>query len=241
MGRNIVGMNTLSIEFEFGSDTTASGVPLSPLTFDFLLRAARLTEWNSQFKQGTMCILSEEMNGVPGELEPRAFGPQPIYLYDHGQDKNMFKKTGLNMNSPPVCPVTLSMWDFGNEENRITPSLLRELVRVVIVSEQTDDKVNLTWSFPYYYEGNDNHHPTCAFPEILVFESTFQIVPEIVIKSQPFDISLGSLIYHKLILPHQGSWRKNSTIDQWYNNRNSFIWSSKSCGQCGNCKFSFPD
>ncbi|KAI0861774.1 hypothetical protein F4860DRAFT_475026 [Xylaria cubensis] len=174
MGMNIVVMNTLSIEFEFGSDTTTSGVPLSPLTFDFLLRVARLTEWNSQFKQGTMCILSVDINGAPGALEPRAFGPQPVYLYDHGQDNNMFKKTGLNMNSPPVCPVTLSMWDFGNEENRITTSFLRELVRVVTVSEQTNDKVHLTWSFPYYYKGNDNHHPTSTFPEILVFESTFQ-------------------------------------------------------------------
>ncbi|KAI0550634.1 hypothetical protein F4679DRAFT_594557 [Xylaria curta] len=241
MGINIVGMNTLSVEFEFGNDTTASGVPLSPLTFDFLLRAARLTEWNSQFKQGTMCILSVDMSGAPGALEPKAFGPQPIYFYDYGQDKNMFKKTGLNMNCPPVRPVTLSMWDFDNEGNRITASFLRDLVRVVTVSEQTDDKVNLTWSFPYYYKGNDNHHPTCAFPEILVFEATFQIVPEIIIKSQTFNISLGSLMYNKFILPHQGSWRKNSTINQWYNNQNSFIWSSKSCGECGNCKFSFPE
>ncbi|TRX88303.1 hypothetical protein FHL15_010807 [Xylaria flabelliformis] len=135
MGMNIVGMNTLSIEFEFGSDTTASGVPLSPLTFNFLLRTARLTEWNSQFKQGNMCILSVDMNGAPGALEPRAFGPQPIYLYDHGQDKNMFKKTGLNINSPPVRPVTLSMWNFGNEENRITAYFLKELVKFVTVSE----------------------------------------------------------------------------------------------------------
>ncbi|KAI1753980.1 hypothetical protein F4782DRAFT_545321 [Xylaria castorea] len=238
---NIVGMNTLSIEFEFGNDATASGVPLSPLTFDFLSRAARLTEWNSQFKQGTMWILSVDMNGAPGALEPRAFGPQPIYFYDCGQDENMFKNAGLHMHSPPVRPVTLSMWDFDIEENKITVSFLRYLMRTVTGSEQTGDKVNLTWSFPYYYKGNDNHHPTCAFPEILVFESTFQIVPEIVIKSQSFDISLGSLVYEKSILPQQRSWRKNSTISQWYNNENCFIWSSKSCDQCGSCKFSFPD
>ncbi|KAI8954500.1 hypothetical protein F4801DRAFT_533426 [Xylaria longipes] len=240
-GVNTVGMNTLSIEFEFGNDATASGVPLSPLTFDFLSWAARLTEWNSQFKQGTMWILSVDMNGAPGALEPRAFGPQPIYFYDHGQDSNMFKKAGLHVDSPPVRPVALSMWDFDNEESKITASFLEDLIKVVSISKQTDDKVNITWSFPYYYKGNDNHHPTCAFPEILVFETTFQIVPEILIKSQSFDISLGSLVYEGSILPQQRSWRKNSTIDQWYNNRNSFIWSSKSCGQCGNCKFSFPD
>ncbi len=153
----------------------------------------------------------------------------------------MFKKAGLHVHSPPVRPVALSIWDFGSEESKITASFLEYLFKVVSVSQQTNDKVNLTWSFPYYYKDNDNQHPTCAFPEISVFETTFQVVPEILTKSQSFDISLGSLVYEKLILPQQRSWRKNSTIDQWYNNRNSFIWSSKSCGQCGSCKFSFPD
>ncbi|KAI3317264.1 hypothetical protein HD806DRAFT_372598 [Xylariaceae sp. AK1471] len=238
---NIVGINTIAIEFEFGNDITASGIPLSPLTFNFLSWAAGLTELNSQFKQGTMWILSVDMNGAPGTLEPSAFGPQPIYFYDYGQDSNMFKKAGLNMHSPPVRPMTLSMWDFDNEKSRITASFLEDLMKVLSVSQQTNDTVNLTWSFPYYYKHNENVRPTCAFPEILVFETTFRIVPEILVKSQSFDVSFGSLVYNKSIVPHQRRWRKNSTRSQWYSNWNSFVWSSKSCGQCGNCKFTYPE
>jgi hypothetical protein len=153
----------------------------------------------------------------------------------------MFKEAGLPEHSPPVRPVTLSMWDFDNDESKITVSFLEKLVKIISISKQTDDKVTLTWSFPYHYKGNDDYHPTCAFPEILIFESTFQIVPEIVVKSRSFNISLGSLVRDQWIMPQRRSWRRKGPGHQWYTSWNSFIWSSKSCGQCGNCKRDFPN
>ncbi|GAP92993.2 hypothetical protein SAMD00023353_9900130 [Rosellinia necatrix] len=235
------GLNTLSIEFEFGNDVTASGTPLYPLTFDLLSRSTLLTEWNSQFKEGTMWMLSVGMDGVPGASEPRDWGPQPMYLYDHGQGSDMFKDVGLHMHPPPTRPVTLFMWDFDSAESKITASFLEKLTGVISIGRGTHKEVKLTWSFPYYYRGNDNHHPTCAFPEIAVFESAFRIVPEIMIGSQSFDVSLGSLAYEERIMPARRSWRKKDSGNQWQRGWNAFIWASRSCGRCGNCKAGFPN
>ncbi|KAI1076924.1 hypothetical protein F5B20DRAFT_554264 [Whalleya microplaca] len=220
----------VGLTFEFGNDTTNTGTPLQPLSYGFLSWTTRLFEWNDQFREGTMWVLSVGKDGRPGVSETQDWGPQPIYLYDY--DARMDQKFQRSKyNVPPIHPSTLIAWDLSNKENMIRASFLEVLSKTIVVNMMAYDMISLTWSFPYYYDV----YPRCDYPQRTVFESTFCVVSEILRDGQGYDMSLGRNTFEQSIEPQVKQWRRKPPGHEWYRDWNTIIWSCKSCRQCPSC------
>ncbi|KAI2472379.1 hypothetical protein F4781DRAFT_360343 [Annulohypoxylon bovei var. microspora] len=221
----------IDIDCQFGNDVTSSGKPLPPLSYDYLSLAVKIGELIVKPEKDTAWTLSVGVDGMLGEMEPRNWGPQPIYLYGH--EGNMMKELeGSSRNILLlVHPSTILAWDFNNNENMIQMSFFTTLRNTITTRVVTDNLVILSWSFPY----NQTEVSGCTSPQYTIFESLFRIVPEVVINNQSYDMSLGLDTFEQSIKPLLIQWY-GSPFNSQFKGYNTIIYPYRTCRRCRTCE-----